>query len=116
RRDVLKDILEKAIPVTFQDLVVIFCTVTGKRKEQLVQITDARTIYSRKLFGEAWSAIQITTAAALCAVVDLIAEGALPRRPLIRQEEIDLDLFLANRFGRYYQTDAHADTPIVGDH
>jgi len=115
RRDVLKDVLEKAIPVTFQDLVVIFCTVTGQRKEQLVQITDARTIYSCKLFGEAWSAIQITTAAALCTVVDLIADGTLVRKPFVRQEEIDLDLFLANRFGRYYQTDAHTHGPVVGD-
>ena len=29
RRDVLKDILENAVPITFQDVVVIFCTVTG---------------------------------------------------------------------------------------
>ena len=29
RRDLLKDILEHAVPVTFQDVVVTFCTVTG---------------------------------------------------------------------------------------
>ena len=41
----LKDILENAVPVTFQDVVVTFCTVTGWRNGQLVQISDARKIY-----------------------------------------------------------------------
>ena len=76
RRDVLKDILEQAIPVTFQDVVVTFCTVTGRRKNQLVQISDARTIHSQLIDGEAWSAIQITTAAGVCA-----RAGSGRRRP-----------------------------------
>ena len=29
RRALLKDILENAVPVTPQDVVLIFCTVTG---------------------------------------------------------------------------------------
>ena len=67
----LKDILENAVPVTFQDVVVTFCTVTGWRNGQLVQISDARKIYHQKIGGENWSAIQITTAAGVCAVLDL---------------------------------------------
>ena len=30
-------------------------------------------------------------------------EGAIPQRGLVKQEEIDLNVFLANRFGKYYQ-------------
>ena len=102
RRDLLKGVLEQAIPVTFQDLVVVFCTASGRRKNQLVQISDARTIYSQTLFGEAWSAIQISTAAAFCAVLDLKFEAKLPNQGFVRQEEIELAAFLANRFGKYY--------------
>jgi saccharopine dehydrogenase-like NADP-dependent oxidoreductase len=102
RRELLKDVLEQAIPVTFQDLVVVFCTASGWRRNQLVQISDARMIYSQTLFGEAWSAIQISTAAALCAVLDLKFESQLPATGFVRQEEIDLAAFLANRFGKYY--------------
>ena len=29
RRDLLKDILENAVPITPQDVVLIFCTVRG---------------------------------------------------------------------------------------
>jgi saccharopine dehydrogenase-like NADP-dependent oxidoreductase len=106
RRDVLKDILERAIPVTFQDLVVVFCTVTGRRKGQFAQISDARTIYSQLIDGEAWSAIQITTAAGVCAAMDLMRAGKLPHGGFIRQEEIGYDDFLSNRFGRHYVEDA----------
>jgi saccharopine dehydrogenase-like NADP-dependent oxidoreductase len=102
RRDLLKDILEHAVPVTFQDVVVTFCTVTGQRDGQLVQITDARKIYHDHIGGENWSAIQITTAAGICAVLDLHVAGRLPTRGFLQQEQVDFDEFLANRFGRYY--------------
>jgi saccharopine dehydrogenase-like NADP-dependent oxidoreductase len=102
RREVLKDILEHSVPVTFQDVVVTFCTVTGQRGGQLVQISDARKTYHQTIDGENWSAIQVTTAAAICTVVDLHFEGRLPKSGFVRQEEVDLDTFLANRFGRYY--------------
>jgi saccharopine dehydrogenase-like NADP-dependent oxidoreductase len=106
RRDMLKDILEAAIPVTFQDLVVTFCTVTGHRNNQLVQVSDARTIHSQLIDGEAWSAIQITTAAGVCAALDLTVAGRLSHDTFVRQEEIDYDDFLDNRFGRHYREDS----------
>ena len=38
----------------------------------------------------------------LGAMLDLLVEGKLPKQGFVRQEEIDLDTFLANRFGRVY--------------
>jgi saccharopine dehydrogenase-like NADP-dependent oxidoreductase len=104
RRDLLKDILEHAVPITFQDVVVTFCTVTGMRKGQLVQITDARKIYHEKIDGENWSAIQITTAAGICTVLDMHMQGQLPTSGFVRQEEVDFEKFLANRFGKHYDS------------
>jgi saccharopine dehydrogenase-like NADP-dependent oxidoreductase len=104
RRDLLKDILEHAIPVTFQDVVVTFCTVTGLRDGQLTQITDARKVYHDFIGGENWSAIQITTAAGICAVLDLHVNGRLPAKGFVMQEAVDFDEFLANRFGQHYNT------------
>ena len=102
RRALLKDILESAVPVTFQDVVLIFCTVTGWKNGQLIQHTDARKIYHGVCFGDRWSAIQITTAGALCAVVDLFLHGRLPDTGFVRQEQVDFNQFLANRFGKCY--------------
>jgi saccharopine dehydrogenase-like NADP-dependent oxidoreductase len=103
-REQLKEILERAVPVTFQDVVVTFCTVTGTRKGLLVQKSDARKIYHQQIGGELWSAIQITTAAGICAVLDLHVAGRLPRRGLVRQENVTMEEFLGNRFGQYYES------------
>jgi saccharopine dehydrogenase-like NADP-dependent oxidoreductase len=103
QRDELKTILERAVPLTFQDVVVTFCTVTGWRRNVLVQKSDARKIYHQMIGDETWSAIQITTAAGICAVLDMHLAGELPTRGLVRQEQVDLEAFLANRFGRYYE-------------
>jgi saccharopine dehydrogenase-like NADP-dependent oxidoreductase len=102
RRDVLKDILERALPTTTQDVVIVFVTVAGLREGRLQQETFARKVYSRVLAGKLRSAIQITTASSLCAMLDLLAEGRLPTHGLVCQEEVSLDAFLANRFGRVY--------------
>lgn len=103
RREIMKDILEQAVPITFQDVVVTFCTVTGMRRGQLVQITDARKVYHETIDDENWSAIQITTAAGLCAVVDLHVAGELPSTGFVRQEEVDFEKFITNRFGKRYE-------------
>jgi saccharopine dehydrogenase-like NADP-dependent oxidoreductase len=102
RRDVLKDILENAVPATLQDVVIVFVTVSGVQQGRLVQETYANKIYSQPLGGVMRSAIQITTAAGICGVLDLLNEGRLPARGFVRQEDIALDLFLVNRFGRHY--------------
>jgi saccharopine dehydrogenase-like NADP-dependent oxidoreductase len=116
-REQFKELLERAIPVTFQDVVVVFCTVTGWRKGLLVQKSDARKIYHQQIGDEMWSAIQITTAAGICAVLDLHVAGRLPRRGLLRQEQVSLDDFLGNRFGKYYEcrTATRYSNVIVGE-
>lgn len=103
RRPILKNILETAVPITPQDVVLIFCTVSGWKEGRLMQLTYAQKVYHTTTpRGEAWSAIQMTTASSLCAVVDLHYAGMLPRSGFVRQEQVPLATFLANRFGRVY--------------
>ncbi|HWA49558.1 MAG TPA: saccharopine dehydrogenase NADP-binding domain-containing protein [Dongiaceae bacterium] len=106
RRDLLKDILESSVPITHQDVVLIFVVVTGMREGRLTQESYAKKIYAQKVGGEIdgklMSAIQITTAAGITAMVDLFFAGKLPQRGFIRQEMCELPAFLENRFGRYY--------------
>src|SRR5260221_10450342 len=102
RREVLRDILEHALPTTLQDVVIVFVTVTGMKKGRLVQETYANKVYGQAFHGVERSAIQLTTAAGICGVLDLLAKGHLPQQGFIRQEDVSLDKFLANRFGRVY--------------
>ncbi len=111
RQELLKDILENAIPATMQDVVLIFVTVSGTRSDRLLQESYAAKIYNRVIDGAHLSGIQITTASGICAVLDLLAEGAIAQSGLVRQEDIVLDDFLANRFGGNF---ANAEKPRHG--
>jgi len=99
----LKAILRRSIPSTMQDVVLVFVTVSGMRGGSLVQEVFARKIFADRSEARPLSAIQITTAAGLCAAVDLFREGALPQSGFIRQEQVALPAFLDNRFGRAYR-------------
>lgn len=104
KRPMLKSILEEAVPMTRQDVVLTFASVSGWRNGQFEQLTDARKIYHRTIDGESWSSIQLTTASSLCAVVDLHFAGKLPKRGFVRQEDVELEEFLATEFGEVYKT------------
>jgi saccharopine dehydrogenase-like NADP-dependent oxidoreductase len=104
-RAVLKDVFEAAIPMTTQDLVLIFVTVTGQKHGRLTQETFVRKVYAKQVNGRLLSAIQLTTAAGVCAMVDLMLAGKIPDRGLVRQEQVPLELFLGNRFGCHYAVD-----------
>lgn len=101
--ETLKEIMRRSIPSTMQDVVLVFVTVSGHRDGNLVQEVFARKIFADRSETAPLSAIQITTAAGVCAAVDLFREGRLPQRGFIRQEQVGLPAFLANRFGSAYQ-------------
>ncbi len=102
RRPILKEVLESSIPITRQDVVLVFASVCGMREGRLEQETFAKKIYSQQVNGQLLSAIQITTAAGICTMVDLVMQGKLPKKGLVRQEQARLGEFLSNRFGRFY--------------
>jgi saccharopine dehydrogenase-like NADP-dependent oxidoreductase len=98
-RATLRRIFERAIPETDQDVVVMMVNAIGEKGGRLRQET-----FTIKVYGDMRrSAIQATTAAGLCAMVDLFVEGRLPKTGFVRQEDARLPDFLANRFGRIFQ-------------
>jgi saccharopine dehydrogenase-like NADP-dependent oxidoreductase len=40
----------------------------------------------------------------VCAVLDLFVARQLPRRGFVRQEQVDFDTFIGNRFGKHFDT------------
>jgi saccharopine dehydrogenase-like NADP-dependent oxidoreductase len=106
KREVMKDILHAAIPATAQDVVIVFVTASGIREGQRTQESFARKVYAQDWAGMKMTAIQITTASGVCAVVDLFVQGRLPRSGFVRQEDVALSEFLGNRFGRAFAATA----------
>jgi len=103
RRDLLKEIFETSLPITYQDVVLVFINVSGLKDGQLIQESYANKVYNQTINGKLWSAIQITTAAGICAVLDLMVEQKLPQKGFVKQEDVMFEDFIHNRFGQYYR-------------
>jgi saccharopine dehydrogenase-like NADP-dependent oxidoreductase len=99
----LKDIMRRSMPATMQDVVLVFVTVSGMKNGTLLQEVFARKIFAERDGDRSLSAIQITTAAGICAAVDLFRSEKLPQSGFVAQERVKLPEFLANRFGKAYE-------------
>jgi saccharopine dehydrogenase-like NADP-dependent oxidoreductase len=101
-RATLKRVLENAVPQTLQDVVIVYVAVTGRQNGELREENYVSKIYPQKIAGRLWSAIQVTTAAGITAVVDLVLRTPGRYRGFVRQEDFKLVDVLDNRFGRFY--------------
>lgn len=111
RRGWLRDIFESAIPMTEQDVVIIFASATGhpggngrgeRGRGPLTQASYSTRIMGTDTPAGHVNAIQLTTAAGICTALDLVATGVLPQSGFVRQEAMPLPVFLGNRFGGVY--------------
>ena len=101
-REILKHILENAIPKTYQDVVLIYVSVVGRKAGELLEENYVKKIYPQTIAGRLWSAIQVTTAAGMCSVVDSVFADPTRHQGFIKQEAFALPEILANRFGKFY--------------
>ncbi|HEY6483630.1 MAG TPA: saccharopine dehydrogenase C-terminal domain-containing protein [Steroidobacteraceae bacterium] len=101
-RGTLKRILENAVPQTLQDVVIVYAAVTGKQGGELREENYVNKVYPQVIAGRLWSAIQVTTAAGITAVVDLVLEHRGRYSGFVAQEQFRLADILANRFGGFY--------------
>ena len=112
KRDDLIQLLDNSIPMTAQDMVLIMVTVSGDVKDtqagmkQYQQLTELRRIYHQTISlpnktAKNYSAIQISTAASLCAVFELWLNNQLPNTGFVRQEAISLEQFYNTYYGQY---------------
>jgi len=103
-RTTLKQVFERSIPTTAQDKCIIFVEVRGIVGGKFVQRTYASTIYNTTVGKEHLSAIQLTTAAGICAPIDLILTGAAKvPRGFVRSEQLSLTDVLSNEFGAHFR-------------
>jgi saccharopine dehydrogenase-like NADP-dependent oxidoreductase len=102
-RATLKRILENSVPQTLQDVVIIYAAVTGMQDGEFREENYVNKVYPEVVSGRLWSAIQITTAAGVCSVMDIVLSSKPQRSGFIPQEEFGLQEILSNRFGEYYE-------------
>ncbi len=101
-RGTLKRVLEHAVPQTLQDVVIVYAAVSGLQDGELREENYVNKVYPQVIARRLWSAIQVTTAAGIAAVVDLVMQSNGKYCGFVPQEGFRLPDILANRFGRYY--------------
>ncbi|MBL8964272.1 MAG: saccharopine dehydrogenase NADP-binding domain-containing protein [Phycisphaeraceae bacterium] len=113
-RSAAVDLIEHGIPRTLDDVVVVFVNCVGIREGRREQVNFRRAIRATALLGRVWPAIELTTAAGVCAMVDLHRRGDLPRSGFIRQEDCSLEAFNATTFGLAYEDPASLERVVRG--
>lgn len=101
-RETLKRIFENAIPKTNQDIVLVYVSVSGIQDQQYVERNYVKKFYPKVIKGYHWSAIQMTTASGICAVVDMVFNHPNKYHGFVCQEQFSFEDLISNRFGQYY--------------
>jgi saccharopine dehydrogenase-like NADP-dependent oxidoreductase len=115
-RELAVRLLEYALPKTLQDVVVVFinCIGTSAKTGRREQVNFRRSIRSTELWGRVWPAIELTTAAGVCAMVDLHRTGALRATGFVKQEEVSLAMFNSTPFGMVYEAPERLEASAAG--
>ncbi|THB75984.1 MAG: L-lysine dehydrogenase [Desulfobulbaceae bacterium] len=106
-RELAGKILVHAKPPVNEDVVYMHASAEGWINGNLQREEFVRTYEPVDVAGRPRRTIAWTTAASVCSVVELVAEGRLPNSGFIKQEEIGLEDFLATANGRLFAGQVH---------
>lgn len=102
-RKLAQSILNNALPIVDEDIVLVYAAVEGMIDGQLRRKEFTESYRNLTLDGQDWRAISWTTACSIAAVVELVSDGKLKEKGFIKQEEIPFDLFINSHFGSMYE-------------
>jgi saccharopine dehydrogenase-like NADP-dependent oxidoreductase len=93
------DLLKQKMLDKIEDIVYILVKVSGILNDKKVE-----HVYQKSIEGsDGLSAIQLTTAAGACSWVSNIVDEDFKGSGFIRQEDLDYELFVSNKFGGIYK-------------
>jgi saccharopine dehydrogenase-like NADP-dependent oxidoreductase len=102
KRQQLEDILTNAKPPVQEDVVYVYAVVEGWKNDKINREEYYRAFKPIEIDGQKWRAISWTTAAAVAATVELLADNKLPQKGFVKQEEILFQDFLNTQNGAFY--------------
>ncbi len=106
-RKMAGEILTNAKPAVSNDVVFVHASGEGWRGGQLLRDEFVKAYYPINIDGVSCRAISWTTAASVCAIVEMVSKGTLPDQGFIKQEEVALHEFLQTKNGRLYDGHEH---------
>ncbi|GAB5508213.1 MAG: saccharopine dehydrogenase NADP-binding domain-containing protein [Rhizobiaceae bacterium] len=102
RRKEAGEILVNAKPPVNDDIVYIHVAAEGSIDGRLERREFVRGLKPIEIGGKARTAIAWTTASSVAAVIEMVRDGALPTKGMLKQEDIPLAAFLKTRNGARY--------------
>ena len=110
RRELLTQIFDQEVPLTFDDVVIVYVNAVGHDKSRrLVQHSYIKKIYSAEVLGRRLSAIQLSTAAGAVAMLELFSRRRLAAG-FVSQESVPLAEFLETKWGGRVYSPQTGDT------
>jgi saccharopine dehydrogenase-like NADP-dependent oxidoreductase len=100
RRSLAGEILTYAKPPVDDDVVYIHVSAEGTVEGALRRKEFVRAYHPIELAGARRTAIAWTTSASAVSIIEMVRNGRLPAKGLLKQEEIPLAPFLETRAGR----------------
>jgi saccharopine dehydrogenase-like NADP-dependent oxidoreductase len=76
--------------------------VEGWKDKELAREEFYQAYHPITIHGKEWRAISWTTAASVAAVVEMVANGQLPEKGFIKQENISFEAFCKTKNGSLY--------------
>ena len=101
-REASGQILVNAKPPVNDDVVYVHAAVEGWKDDELCRDEFVEAYYPIEVGDKVWRAISWTTAASVCAVVEMVKNGTLPSQGFLKQEDIPFDKFLETQNGALY--------------
>jgi saccharopine dehydrogenase-like NADP-dependent oxidoreductase len=101
-RALLGKVMKNALPPVAEDYVFVHAAVEGWEGDQLSREEFVRAYPQMQVAGQEWRAISWTTAASLCAVIEMVRDGVLPTQGFLKQEDIPLGEFFKTKNGALY--------------
>ena len=98
-KQLLENILKEAKPPVKEDVVYVYAVVEGWQDEKLFRDEYFKEFHPLEIEGKSWRAISWTTAASIVGVIEMVADGKLPDKGFIKQEDINLEDFLNTATG-----------------
>jgi saccharopine dehydrogenase-like NADP-dependent oxidoreductase len=102
--ETLEKVLTNAKPPVEEDVVYVYAVVEGWKGDKIARAEYWKAFYPIEIGGHKWRAISWTTAAAIAATVEMVADGKLPQKGFIKQEDIDYKTFLETPSGKLYNS------------
>ncbi|MEP1122731.1 MAG: saccharopine dehydrogenase C-terminal domain-containing protein [Ilumatobacter sp.] len=102
RREDAGRILTNAKPPVDDDVVYVHVAAEGERDGRLGRAEFVRSYLPKVVGGIRSTAIAWTTASSVVAVIEMVRDGALPSSGFIKQEDVDLEAFLATTTGSHF--------------